>query len=664
MVVGPAGSGKTTAATHLVQRSDPSAVWYRAHPVDGQETVLCEHLAQAFSQLVGPQSTWPDLAELFVHVEQASATREQLLLVVDEFDALIGTESEAAIGELLPDLGSSVHLVTLSRQRPGFNVSRLRLGSAVCEIGPDDLRFRSWEIDQLFRELYRRPLLPDEVAELERKSAGWVAALQLFHLATTSLSAGERRATIAHVGRRSGPDWDFLADNVLNGLPDDMQLFLLETSPLERLTASLCDAVLGQQTSSAYLAELERLQLITPSLDSPGSFRSHEVLRAHLDGLLMEWEGADAVRKRYRHVAEALENDGLYAEALRAYCRGDDWASAGRLLGSRGAEVADRPGPWLVALPSSMVETDPWLLLAIARQQRANGRITDAIDSYQRVERSALTTSPVTAARRERLVLASLLDRSSPPSLAWVAALRDAVVSDPVAAIVGLGDGSARDLLARGLAELLAGDIRRADLTLQRARDGRDASPTLSVAAGVGLVIAAHLAGTAQPLEGDDLERAATALEVPFLIRMARAAAGLAAGSVELIEGVAEESEREGDAAGAAAEWVLAAIAAAWSPTGQRVGHSRARRCVPCSRAEDIGTVGARRHGAGQPRARRGGRCGDSGPTGLSRPSRPRSPGRGAVHHRRPGRGGAPVVAAPRLLWTAPTDAAPRCRND
>ena len=160
----------------------------------------------------------------------------------------------------------------------------------MCEIGPDDLRFRSWEVDRLFRELYRRPLLPDEVAELERRTGGWVAALQLFHLATTSLAA-PNAAPIAHVGRRSGPDWDFLADNVLNGLPDDMQLFLLETSPLERLTAR-CATPSSVSRRARVPGELERLQLITSSLDSPGSFRSHEVLRAHLDGLLMEWEGA------------------------------------------------------------------------------------------------------------------------------------------------------------------------------------------------------------------------------------------------------------------------------------------------------------------------------------------------------------------------------------
>src|SRR5262249_50784516 len=159
-------------------------------------------------------------------------------------------------------------------------------------------------------------------------------ALQLFHLATKRMPAAERRAAIPQVGRRSGPDWDFLADNVLSGLPDDLQLFLLETAPLEVLTAALCDDLLGTSGSGRVLGELERLHLITPSMERGGAFRSHEVLRAHLDAQLVEWEGLDAVRARYRRASAVLAQHGHVAEAVRASGRGEDWASASRLLGA------------------------------------------------------------------------------------------------------------------------------------------------------------------------------------------------------------------------------------------------------------------------------------------------------------------------------------------
>src|SRR5215218_2826180 len=324
VVVGPAGAGKSTAVGHLIQRSDHAAIWYRAHPVDADLELFCGHLGEAVAHATGVPCRCRNLVELAVHFEQLGADGP-VLLAIDEFDAVIGSETERALGGGLEDLPPFLHLVTLSRHRPSFNLTRLRLADAVCEIGPDDLRFRSWEVDRLFRELYGRPLPPDEVAELERRTGGWIAALQLFNLATARLPAFERRAAIAHVGRRAGPDWDFLAENVVAGLSHELRQFLLETVPFERMTAELCDDLREASDSWQRLRDLERLQLVTSTMESHGSFRSHEVLRAHVEAVLREAEGTDAVHKRYRRAAEALERRGQFAEALLSYCRGEDW---------------------------------------------------------------------------------------------------------------------------------------------------------------------------------------------------------------------------------------------------------------------------------------------------------------------------------------------------
>jgi DNA-binding SARP family transcriptional activator len=585
VIVGPAGAGKTTAASHLAHRSAAPSLWYRAHAVDGDEATLCEHLAQAWAHATGTRCRWDGIADVLVGMEQAGppvgaghADRaEGLLLVIDEFDSIIGTPGEAAVAAAVADLSPSMHLLTLSRHRPSLNLTRLRLANAVCEVGPDDLRFRSWEVDRLFRELYDRPLLPEEVVELERRTGGWAAALHLFNMAVTGLAPVERRNVLAQVGRRAGPDWDFLADNVLAGLRDELKLFLLETAPLPRLTSALCDDLLGTSDSWHRLDELERLQLVTPSPESPGSFRSHEVLRSHLTGVLVEWEGADAVRKRYRRAAESLEANGHVTEALDAYCRGEDWTSAGRLLGSRGAEVADRAGGWLGGLPRTFLDTEPWLLLAAARLQRSDGRLAEAIATYQRVERASLTSVPVTIARRERLLLASLLDRSSPPSLAWVGALRDAAFGD-LSAVV-LEGRTAHDDLAMGVVRLVTGDVTAARGLLRRARDARDASPVLSLAAGLAHLVAGFLSGTATAVDADALERAATPLEIPFLARLCRAAAGMVTDEFALVDDAVAACDRAGDAVGGALCATLGALGAAWGGSPAAIDGNAAARC-------------------------------------------------------------------------------------
>lgn len=566
IVVGPAGAGKSTAAGHLVERSASrpasTTIWYRAHPVDGDVQVLRDHLAAAVAHRTGVPCQWHDLGDLTVHFERV-APGQSVLVVIDEFDSVIGTDAERALADCLADFQPELHLMTLSRRRPGLNLSRLRVGDAVCEIGPDDLRFRSWEVDRLFRELYVRPLSHAEVAELERRTGGWVAALHLFDLATARLTPAERRAAIAHVGRRSGPDWDFLAENVLSGLSDELRQFLLEIVPLERFTAELCDELRGARDSAHRLDELLGLQLATVSPEAAGTIRIHEVLRAHVDALLREREDVEEVHKRYRRAGEVLERHGYVAEALVAYCRGEDWESVARLLGARGAEVAAQPGTWLLGVPSPLLEADPWLMLAVARQQRADGRVADALATFDRVAASSLSAAPAQLARRERLLLASFLDRSSRPTVAWVAALRDAVHGDHATA-AALAAVTANDLLAIGLSRLLAGDVRGAAEPLRSARNRADASPTTVVAAEIALLVAGFLGGWAAPSDLASVDHAAAAIEVPFLSRLARAAVGLVTGSRAALDQVAAECSRVGDAAGRAVVDVLAALHEAW----------------------------------------------------------------------------------------------------
>ena len=330
LIVGSAGSGKTTIASQLVERHPDSAVWYRAESSDAEAERLVDHLADALSSALGiddgSTGTMSDLVALLDRVQAP------LLIVIDEFDAISDSSAEAAIGDLIADLAPSVHLVLVSRKRPQLNLSRLAVMQELVEIGPDVLRFRVWEIDRLFRELYGQTLPPDELNELERRTGGWVAGLQLFHLATVGRPPGERRSILDAIGRPGGPGWEYVTENVLEGLPDELQGFLLETVPLRRMTGELCDELRGTNDSQRFLEELEHRQLFTTAIDQGTTYRYHEVLRSHLEGMLIEREGEEATRKRYRRAAEVLEGTGEVADAVAAMCRAEDWAAVSRLL--------------------------------------------------------------------------------------------------------------------------------------------------------------------------------------------------------------------------------------------------------------------------------------------------------------------------------------------
>ena len=83
-----------------------------------------------------------------------------------------------------------------------------------------------------------------DVAALEARTEGWIAALQL-----AALSIQGRDDVAGFIAGFAGDDRyivDYLVEEVLHRQPEEVRSFLLQTSILDRLSGPLCDAVTGQ----------------------------------------------------------------------------------------------------------------------------------------------------------------------------------------------------------------------------------------------------------------------------------------------------------------------------------------------------------------------------------------------------------------------------------
>ena len=161
----------------------------------------------------------------------------------------------------------------------------------IAEIGPDDLRFRSWEVEELFAQHYGARLVPEEVAELARRTGGWAAGLSLFHLATANRSASERRRVLRSMSSRLLDTRDYLTHNVLATLEADQQEFLVRTCVLGRLSGPWCDQLMSTSGSARRLEDLARRHLFLVSHDGGDTYQEHEVLRSFLEELLLDQVG-------------------------------------------------------------------------------------------------------------------------------------------------------------------------------------------------------------------------------------------------------------------------------------------------------------------------------------------------------------------------------------
>src|SRR6266576_3393556 len=104
-----------------------------------------------------------------------------------------------------------------------------------------------------------------EIQEVEARTEGWMAGLQL--LALSMRGRSDPTAILHELDGSHRYILDYLTDEVLRQQPPALQTFLLRTSILERLCASLCDRLMGQSGSQLVLEHLEQANLFVVALD-------------------------------------------------------------------------------------------------------------------------------------------------------------------------------------------------------------------------------------------------------------------------------------------------------------------------------------------------------------------------------------------------------------
>ena len=379
LVSAPPGFGKTTLLTEWLATlgpDGPSVAWLSLDRQDNDPALFWTYVVAALKNaargtadgLAGlhpPQPPTPaGLAGLLNDLEAVS---HDLVLVLDDYHVIEGREVQEGMAFLLEHLPPSVHLVIAGRADPALPLARLRGRGELVEIRAADLRFTPGEAAEYLNGAMRLPLTAQDVAALEGRTEGWIAALQL-----AALSMQGRDDIGAFIAGFAGDDRyivDYLAEEVLQRQPDDVQRFLLQTSILDRLCGPLCDAVTGQDGGNATLAALERGNLFLVPLDDRRQwYRYHQLFADVLQARLLA-ERPDGVADLHRRASGWYQGNGEPSEAIRHSLAGKDFARAADLVElsipamrrSRG-EAAVRD--WLTALPEEVVRARPVLCVA------------------------------------------------------------------------------------------------------------------------------------------------------------------------------------------------------------------------------------------------------------------------------------------------------------
>ena len=411
LISAPAGFGKTTLLAGWVEANRSAGratAWLSLEPTDDDATTFGTYVAASLQRAVPSVRTAAAMLEdaqpppissvLAALVNELNAVEAHVTLVIDDYHVIQAAELQEQVASFIERLPPRAHIAIATRADPAFPLARLRARGDLVEIRAADLRFTTDEAATYLNELMGLGLGPGDIAALEERTEGWIAALQL-----AALSIQGRDDASAFIAGFAGDDRfvvDYLVEEVLQRQPDDVRTFLLRTCILDRLTGPLCDAVTDTTRGRAMLEALDRDNLFLVPLDARREwYRYHhlfaEVLRARLAD-----EPADLVAGLHRRASEWFEANGDNPSAIRHALAGKDFERAAHMIelsipDLRQGRQETTMRRWLGALPEGIFRNRPVLSVGYVGALMSNGEVQDIDPLLTTAERWLDPSAPV-----------------------------------------------------------------------------------------------------------------------------------------------------------------------------------------------------------------------------------------------------------------------------
>ena len=379
LLAAPAGFGKTALLSAWARQHKHSVGWVSLDSSDNGPVQFWTYVLATLDALhpgLGAvplallQSEQPASIEtvLVAFMNALGALQQDVVLILDDYHVIKELPIHRAMIYLLDHLPPQFHLVLASRVDPPLSLPRLRARHHLVELRVDDLRFTFAEAAAFLNEMMGFGLTEHDIAALETRTEGWIAGLQL-----AALSMQGRKDIAGFISAFAGSHRyivDYLAEEILHQQSEQVRTFLLQTSILERLCGSLCDAVIGQRGSQAMLEQLELANLFLLPLDDERSWYRYHHLFAEALRFRLTQERPDLLPILHQRTSAWFEEHDFIPDAANHAFAARDFERAATLiepilyqLFSQGPHTTVRQ--WLQAMPDEVLFFAPIPLCVI-----------------------------------------------------------------------------------------------------------------------------------------------------------------------------------------------------------------------------------------------------------------------------------------------------------
>ena len=344
LVSAPAGFGKTTLLSTWAKslpatqaqvawlsldedENDPQLFWtYVLSALDQQQP---EHFTPLFKSLQSPQA--PSLHSILTSlINLALESSEHLILVLDDYHVITEQQVHTTLSYLIEHLPPHLHIVLATRTDPPLPLSLLRTRGHLREIRTEQLRCSIQETKAFFQHIVGTSLPDQTIQEVTARTEGRLVGLHLL-----ALSLPEQVDPLTLLQEVSGEHCyilDYLTEVVLQKQPPEVQCFLLCTCILERLSASLCDAVMEQTGSQEMLKHLERANLFVVSLDHKRQWYRYHALFAQALSHQLEQTHADLMPILHARASRWYAQHDQTTQAILHAFKAKEWHWAADLI--------------------------------------------------------------------------------------------------------------------------------------------------------------------------------------------------------------------------------------------------------------------------------------------------------------------------------------------
>lgn len=416
-VYAPSGYGKSILLADFAQTTDLPVCWCSLEAGDRDPvaflTLLARSVTDRFHEidpelLFRPIERGDTEGSIRVMAELLGQVGRHII-ILDDYHKANSAGMTLALSRLLDQLPETSQLIVAARGDMALETRQvidLLVAGRATGLSEVELRFTPEELQLLMRKRFGRQIDLKRAEEIARVTDGNIAQILL----TGHIMHAER--LIGNLRQQLGDDqatiYNYLAEEVLNKQPADMQHFMLCTSVLPDMTPELCNELLGITDAQQRIEQLVRDDLFVNQIGA--SFRYHDLFAEFLRTRLAD----DLEHRREISIkaASLLAARGRYEEAINLYLWAQAHAEACALIEEQAKHFYDTGRAltlhdWLARFTNEELDRHPrlWYWRALILNDDL-GAPQQAITFAQRAEKQFLARGDLSGAAQATVLQA------------------------------------------------------------------------------------------------------------------------------------------------------------------------------------------------------------------------------------------------------------------